>query len=64
MTVYFSSVAQFAVTECYLSPSDHVVHVDFEARWVILPSGQGKQFTLQPKFTLAGLGCISASSLY
>lgn len=57
MTVYFSSVALSAVSECYLSPSNYVVHVDFGAWWVMLSSGQGKQFTLQPKFTLGGLSC-------
>jgi len=51
------SVALSAVSECYLSPSDQVVHVDFGAWWVIQPNGQGKQFTLQPKFTLSGLSC-------
>lgn len=61
MTVYFSSVAMSAVNECYLSPSAHVVHVDFGAWWVILPSDEGKQFTLQPKFTLAGLSCHFSS---
>lgn len=55
--VYFSGVALPAVSGCYLSPSDRVVHVGFGAWWAILPGGQGKQLTLQPKFTTAGLSC-------
>lgn len=41
----------------FSEPSDHVVHVDFAAWWVTRHSGQGKHFTQQTKFTLAGLSC-------
>lgn len=53
----FPGAALSAVSERYLGPSDQAVHVGFGAWWVIAPSREGKQFTAQPKFTLASLSC-------
>lgn len=53
----FPGAAPSAVSGRNLGPSDHVGRVGFGAQQSIAPSGQGKQFTAQPKFTLAGLSC-------